>query len=56
MEIFVDLAGLADGNIPRTTAIDRQAQAIDPEAFLTVVNANEILGNGFKSLRDKVSD
>ena len=29
---------------------------IDPEAFLTVVNANEILGNGFKSLRDKVSD
>jgi uncharacterized membrane-anchored protein YitT (DUF2179 family) len=29
---------------------------IDPEAFLTVINANEILGNGFKSLRDKVSD
>lgn len=29
---------------------------IDPEAFLTVINANEILGNGFKSLRDKVSE
>lgn len=29
---------------------------IDPEAFLTVINANEILGNGFKSLRDKQSD
>ena len=29
---------------------------IDPEAFLTVINANEILGNGFKSLRDKQTD
>jgi uncharacterized membrane-anchored protein YitT (DUF2179 family) len=29
---------------------------IDPHAFMTVINANEILGNGFKSLRDKVSD
>lgn len=29
---------------------------IDPNAFLTVINANETLGNGFKSLRDKVSD
>lgn len=28
----------------------------DPEAFLTVINANEILGKGFKSLKDKVSD
>jgi uncharacterized membrane-anchored protein YitT (DUF2179 family) len=28
----------------------------DPDAFLTVINANEILGNGFKSLRDKVSE
>jgi uncharacterized membrane-anchored protein YitT (DUF2179 family) len=28
----------------------------DPEAFLTVINANEILGKGFKSLREKVSD
>ncbi len=29
---------------------------VDPEAFLTVINANEILGKGFKSLQDKVSD
>ena len=28
----------------------------DPDAFLTVINANEILGNGFKSLHDKVSE
>lgn len=29
---------------------------IDPYAFMTVINANEILGNGFKSLKDKVSE
>lgn len=29
---------------------------IDPDAFMTVINANEILGKGFKSLREKVSD
>jgi uncharacterized membrane-anchored protein YitT (DUF2179 family) len=29
---------------------------IDPNAFVTVLNANEILGNGFRSLRDKVTD
>ena len=29
---------------------------VDPEAFMTVINANEILGNGFKSLREKVTD
>ncbi|MBN2745650.1 MAG: YitT family protein [Bacteroidales bacterium] len=28
---------------------------IDPNAFLTVIDANEVLGQGFKSLRDKVS-
>ena len=28
----------------------------DPDAFMTVINANEILGKGFKSLRDRVSD
>ena len=27
---------------------------IDPNAFLTVINANEVLGQGFKSLKDKV--
>jgi uncharacterized membrane-anchored protein YitT (DUF2179 family) len=29
---------------------------IDPRAFVTVMNANEILGEGFKSLREKVAD
>ncbi len=29
---------------------------IDPKAFMTVINANEIIGNGFKSLKDKISD
>ncbi|NQU32971.1 MAG: YitT family protein [Bacteroidetes bacterium] len=29
---------------------------IDPMAFVTVFNSNEILGNGFKSLREKVED
>jgi len=28
----------------------------DPQAFLTVINASEILGNGFKSLNEKVSE
>jgi uncharacterized membrane-anchored protein YitT (DUF2179 family) len=28
---------------------------IDPNAFLTVMDANEILGKGFKSLEDKVT-
>jgi len=27
---------------------------IDPKAFLTVINANEILGRGFKSLDEKI--
>lgn len=29
---------------------------IDPKAFMTVINANEIIGNGFKSLTDKIAD
>lgn len=29
---------------------------IDPKAFVTVIDANEILGEGFKSLKEKVSD
>ena len=28
---------------------------IDPKAFLTVINANEVLGEGFRSLKDKIS-
>lgn len=30
--------------------------SIDPKAFVTVLNANEILGNGFRSLKDKVEE
>lgn len=29
---------------------------IDPQSFMTVIDANEILGEGFKSLREKVSN
>jgi len=29
---------------------------IDPKAFLTIIDATEILGEGFKSLQEKVSD
>jgi uncharacterized membrane-anchored protein YitT (DUF2179 family) len=29
---------------------------IDPKAFLTVVNAKEILGSGFRSLNDKLAE
>jgi uncharacterized membrane-anchored protein YitT (DUF2179 family) len=27
---------------------------VDPTAFMTVINANEILGEGFRSLKDKI--
>ena len=27
---------------------------IDPKAFLTVTNASEVLGEGFRSLKDKI--
>jgi uncharacterized membrane-anchored protein YitT (DUF2179 family) len=30
--------------------------SVDPTAFLTVINANEILGQGFKSLQEKVAE
>ena len=29
---------------------------IDPNAFITVINASEVLGDGFRSLKDKVED
>ena len=29
---------------------------IDPDAFVTVIDATEILGKGFRSLHDKVND
>jgi uncharacterized membrane-anchored protein YitT (DUF2179 family) len=36
--------------------LEEYIQQIDPKAFLTVLDASEILGEGFKSLREKVSD
>ncbi|MBC8321287.1 MAG: YitT family protein [Bacteroidetes bacterium] len=46
------------------TAVSRREMAmlqefihhVDPNAFVTVLNSNEILGNGFKSLKDKIED
>ena len=36
-------------------SLEEYIQAIDPKAFLTVINATEILGEGFKSLEDKLT-
>ena len=63
---FIQGKGMYDGN-ERTivyTVVNRRELAMlqdfihrtDPDAFMTVINANEILGKGFKSLRDKVSE
>ena len=63
---FLEGKGMYSGN-ERTiiyTVVSRRELAMlqdfihrtDPDAFMTVINANEILGKGFKSLRDKVSD
>lgn len=46
------------------TAVSRREMAmlqefihqIDPQAFVTALSSNEIIGNGFKSLEDKVDD
>jgi len=35
--------------------LEDHINSIDPDAFLTVIDANEILGHGFKSLKEKVS-
>ena len=63
---FIQGKGMYNGN-ERTivyTVVSRRELAMlqdfihrtDPDAFMTVINANEIVGKGFKSLRDKVSD
>ena len=36
--------------------LEEYIHKIDPKAFLTVVDATEILGEGFKSLKDKLED
>ncbi|MEZ5198580.1 MAG: YitT family protein [Bacteroidales bacterium] len=63
---FIEGKGMYNGS-DRTivfTVVNRRELAmlqdfihkIDPDAFMTVINANEILGKGFKSLNDKISD
>ena len=42
-------------NRRETVMLQDYINGIDPNAFVTVLNANEILGNGFKSLKDKVT-
>jgi uncharacterized membrane-anchored protein YitT (DUF2179 family) len=36
--------------------LEEMINQIDPKAFLTVIDANEILGKGFKSLSEKIED
>lgn len=36
--------------------LEEYINQIDPKAFLTITDANEILGEGFKSLKEKVSE
>lgn len=42
-------------NRRETVMLQDYIHGIDPNAFVTVINANEILGNGFKSLQDKAA-
>jgi uncharacterized membrane-anchored protein YitT (DUF2179 family) len=43
-------------NRRETVMLQDYIHRIDPKAFVTVINANEILGEGFKSLKEKVAD
>lgn len=36
--------------------LEEYIHAIDPKAFLTITDATEILGEGFRSLKEKISD
>jgi uncharacterized membrane-anchored protein YitT (DUF2179 family) len=38
------------------SVLEAQIKQIDPKAFITVLDANEILGEGFKSLNEKIAD
>jgi uncharacterized membrane-anchored protein YitT (DUF2179 family) len=38
------------------SGLEEYIHLIDPHAFLTVIDASEILGSGFKSLREKVEE
>ena len=41
-------------NRRETAMLKGYIQTIDPEAFLTVIDANEIIGKGFKSIKEKM--
>ncbi|KAF0203288.1 MAG: hypothetical protein FD170_1277 [Bacteroidetes bacterium] len=63
---YLNAEGMYNGNQKKVifTVVNRRELAmleefinqIDPKAFLTVMDANEILGKGFKSLRDKLEE
>jgi uncharacterized membrane-anchored protein YitT (DUF2179 family) len=63
---FLNGEGMYNGSNKKVifTVVNRRELAIleefinktDPKAFLTVMDANEILGRGFKSLKDKLED
>lgn len=36
--------------------LEEYIHRIDPRAFMTVINANEVLGHGFRSLKEKISE
>ncbi|MBN2614829.1 MAG: YitT family protein [Bacteroidales bacterium] len=43
-------------NRREVTILQEYIHRLDPSAFVTVMNSNEILGEGFKSLREKVTE
>ena len=43
-------------NRREVTMLQEFIHRVDPQAFVTVLNANEILGEGFKSLEAKLED
>jgi uncharacterized membrane-anchored protein YitT (DUF2179 family) len=63
---YLNAEGMYNGNQKKVifTVVNRRELAmleefinqVDPKAFLTVMDANEILGKGFKSLRDKLEE
>lgn len=63
---YLHAEGMYNGNQKKVifTVVNRRELAmleefineIDPKAFLTVMDANEILGTGFKSLKDKLEE
>ncbi|MFW5707963.1 MAG: YitT family protein [Bacteroidota bacterium] len=63
---YIDGEGMFNGQSKKIifTSVSRREVAIlqdfihqvDPRAFMTVIEANEILGEGFRSLKEKLSD